>query len=84
MTGLAKVNAIAGTKMNREIEEGMGFSGLVPTKSEKKRDAMRSEVIKIAAALARFQHTELSEIEQEDLPQFGDYANRLKKVADSL
>lgn len=70
--------------MNREVEDGMGFAGLVPTKEEKKNDAMRSEIIKIAAALARFQHTELSEIEQDELPQFGDYALRLKKVADSL
>jgi hypothetical protein len=47
-------------------------------------DAMRSELIKVAAALARFQHVELSEIEQQDLPLFGDYARRLKKVADSI
>ena len=45
---------------------------------------VRSEIIKIAAALARFQHCYTDELEQDDLPQFGDFANRLKKIADSL
>lgn len=47
-------------------------------------DEMRSHLISIAASLARFQHVELSEMEQQDLPLFGDYARRLKKIADSL
>ena len=70
--------------MIREVEDGMGFAGLVPTKAEKARDEMRSHLIIIAASLARFQHAELSELEQKDLPLFGDYARRLKKIADSL
>lgn len=44
-------------------------------------DEMRAELINIAASLARFQHGELSELEQQD---FGDYARRIKKVADLL
>lgn len=68
----------------RNTEDGMGFAGIVPTKEEKQRDAMRSELIKIAAACARFQHLYVEELEQDNLKQFGDYANRLKKVADSI
>lgn len=44
-------------------------------------DEMRAELINIAASLARFQHSELSELEQRD---FGDYARRIKKVADAI
>jgi hypothetical protein len=44
----------------------------------------RSELIRIAAACARFQHLYVDELEQNDLKQFGDYANRLKKLADSI
>jgi hypothetical protein len=54
------------------------------TTAEKQRETMRSDLISIAASLARFQHFELSEMEQQNLPLFGDYARRLKKIADSL
>jgi len=47
-------------------------------------EEVRSAIIKIAAACARFQHLYVNELEQDDLPQFGDFANRLKKIADSL
>jgi hypothetical protein len=54
------------------------------TKPPEAGNEMRSHLISIAASLARFQHVELSEMDQQDLPLFGDYARRLKKIADSL
>ena len=42
----------------------------------------RSEIIKIAAACAIFQHNYVHELEQEDIEQFGQYARKLKKIAD--
>ena len=53
---------------------------------ERKRTAMdaRSELIKIAAACARFQHNYVAELEQDDLKQFGQYAHDLKKIADRM
>jgi hypothetical protein len=47
-------------------------------------ESMRSDVIEIAAACARFQHFNVEDLEQEDLRQFGDYANKLKSVADRM
>jgi len=51
---------------------------------DEKRAAMRSEIVKIAAACARFQHRHVDELEPEDLSQFGDYAVRLKRIYDQL
>lgn len=53
---------------------------------ELKRMAMdaRSEIIRIAAACARFQHHYVDELEQDDLKQFGQYAHDLKKIADRM
>jgi Mg2+ and Co2+ transporter CorA len=53
---------------------------------ECKRTAMdaRSELLKIAAACARFQHNYVAELEQDDLKQFGHYAHDLKKIADRM
>lgn len=42
----------------------------------------RSEMIRIAAACARFQHMYVEELEQDDLKQFGQYAHELKNIAD--
>lgn len=44
----------------------------------------RSELIKIAAACARFQHNYVDELEQDDLKQFGRYAHVLEKIADRM
>ena len=54
------------------------------TVTELRRREMRSEIIKIAATLVRLQHIDVSELEPQDMPQFGDLARRLKKVADQL
>lgn len=59
--------------------EGVGF-----IMTDASREAMRSEIIKIAAAMAIFQHSDVSELDQDDMPQFGEFAHRLKKVADKL
>lgn len=53
---------------------------------ELKRTAMdaRSELIRVAAACARFQHNYVDELQQDDLKQFGQYAHDLKKIADRM
>lgn len=53
---------------------------------ELKRTAMdaQSELIRIAAACARFQHNYVDELEQDDLKQFGQYAHDFKKIADRM
>lgn len=40
----------------------------------------RSEILKIAAACARFQHLDVADLTQDDLKQFGEYANTLKDI----
>ena len=50
--------------------------------ANKEREAMRTEILKIAAACARFQHLCVDELTQDDLKQFGDYAKTLKRIYD--
>jgi len=64
--------------MNQIINE------LAESKPKETGNEMRSHLIRIAASLARFQHVDLSEMDEQDLLLFGDYARRLKKIADSL
>ena len=52
--------------------------------SREELEEIRSEILKIAAACARFQHVEIQDLTAEDVAIVGDYAQRLKKVSDRL
>lgn len=62
----------------------LAFVGEESREAKKEREAMRSEIVKIAAACARFQHLYVEELDQDDLKQFGDYANKLKAIFDRM
>lgn len=76
VNAVAPAQQVAQTQMKSLRQEAM----------ECKRTLMdaRSEIIRIAAACARFQHHYLDELEQDDLKQFGRYAHDLKKIADRM
>lgn len=62
----------------------LAFVGEESREVKKEREAMRSEIVKIAAACARFQHMYVEDLQQDDLKQFGAYANKLKSIFDRM
>lgn len=62
----------------------LAFVGEESREVKKQREAMRSDIVKIAAACARFQHLYVEDLEQDDLKQFGEYAHKLKSIFDRM
>lgn len=62
----------------------LAFVGDESREVKKQREAMRSDIVKIAAACARFQHLYVEDLEQDDLKQFGEYAHKLKSIFDRM
>lgn len=85
-------NCLSGRELSDVDEEAirtaaqhlLAFVGDESSEAKKQREAMRSEVLRIAAACARFQHLYVDELEQDDLKQFGEYANKLKSTFDRM
>lgn len=85
-------NCLSGRQLSDVDEEAirtaaqhlLAFVGQESREVKNEREAMRSEIVKIAAACARFQHLYVEELEQDDLKQFGDYANKLKSIFDRM
>lgn len=53
-------------------------------KLKKQNDEMRSEILRMAAMCARFQHIAVDELEQEDMRAWGDHAHHLKQIYDRM